>query len=185
VHYEQFIVHRSLSISRPNDLPNRNPNPETRRISLESEKVTIQEMDAKDLEEVLSIESRDFLTPWSRNMFVEEMQNPLAYCFVMRREDGSKHPVIGFICFRNIAEESELLKIRVHPDYRQLGFGNKLMKFYIDFSRKRGIKTFYLEVYSCNRPAIHLYQLFFYESSGVRKRFYQGKFDALLMTKKA
>ena len=152
---------------------------------MEWEKVTIQKMDIKDLDEVFAIETSDSLTPWSRSMFAEEMRNPFAYCFVMRREDGSKQPVIGFICFRNMTEESELLKICVHPVYRQVGVGKKLMKFYIDFSRQEGIKAFYLEVHSSNHSAIHLYQLFSYRSSGMRKKFYQGKFDALLMTKKA
>ena len=152
---------------------------------MESEKINIQKMDNKDLEEVLSIEPSGSLTPWSRNMFIEEMRNAFSFCFVIKREDESKQCVIGFICFRHIAEESELLKICVHPDYRQLGVGKKLMKFYIDFSRERGIKTFYLEVFSSNHSAIHLYQLFSYQSSGMRKKFYQGKFDALLMTKEA
>jgi len=142
-------------------------------------------MDAKDLEEVLFIESSDFVTPWSRDMFFEEMRNPLAYCFVMKWESGLKPPVIGFICFRNVAEESELLKISVHPGYRHLGLSREMMKFYIDFSLEKGITTFYLEVDSSNHPAIHLYQSFCYQASGIRKKFYQGKWDALLMTKKA
>jgi ribosomal-protein-alanine N-acetyltransferase len=148
------------------------------------EKVAIRKMDLKDLDEVFSIETSDSLTPWSKNMFVEEMRNPFAYCFVMKREDGSKLPVIGFICFRDVTEESELLNICVHPGYRRLGLGRKLMEFYIDFGRRRGIKNFYLEVHSSNHSAIHLYQLFSYQSSGMRKKFYQGKFDALLMVKK-
>jgi ribosomal-protein-alanine N-acetyltransferase len=151
---------------------------------MEWENVVLQKMDIKDLDEVSSIETSDSLTPWSKNMFLKEIRNSLAYCFVMKKEDGSKQPVIGFICFRNITEESELLNIGVHPDYRQLGIGKKLMQFYIDFSRQRGIKTFYLEVHSSNQSAIHLYQLFSYQSSGRRKKFYQGKFDALLMMKK-
>jgi ribosomal-protein-alanine N-acetyltransferase len=152
---------------------------------MQLEKVIIQEMDNKDLDEVLSIETPGSLTPWSRNMFIEEMRNAFSFCFVIKREDGPKQGLIGFICFRNMSEESELLKICVHPDYRQLGVGKKLMKFYIDFSRERGTKTFHLEVFSSNHSAIHLYQSFSYQSSGIRKKFYQGKFDALLMTKKA
>lgn len=150
-----------------------------------SEKATIQKMDSRDLDEVLSIETSSSVAPWSRNMFADEMRNTFAFCFVMKKEDELKRPVIGFICFRNIAEESELLKICVHSDYRQQGIGKQLMKFYMDFSRERGVKTFYLEVYSSNHSAIHLYQLFAYHPSGTRKNFYQGKFDALLMTKRA
>ncbi len=142
-------------------------------------------MGIKDLDEVSSIETSNSLTPWSKNMFVEEMRNTLAHCFVMKTEDGPKQIVIGYICFRMMAEESELLNISVHPDYRRLGIGKKLMQFYIDFSLPRGIRTFFLEVNSSNQSAIRLYQLFSYQSSGIRKNFYQGKFDALLMMKKA
>jgi ribosomal-protein-alanine N-acetyltransferase len=143
----------------------------------------IRKMIPQDLDEVLSVEISNSLTPWSKNMFVEEMRNPFAYCFVMETEVGSKQPVIGFICFRNVGEESELLNICVHQTFRQLGVGKRLMEFYIDFSRKRGSRTFYLEVHPSNHAAIHLYQLFSYQSSGVRRNFYQGKSDALLMRK--
>ncbi len=151
---------------------------------MEWEKVAIQKMDLQDLAEVISIETSASPAPWSKNMFVEEMRNRLVYCFVIKTVEGSKQPVIGFICFRNIPEESELLNIGVHPDYRQLGVGKKLMQFYIDFSHGKGIRTFYLEVNSSNTSAIRLYQSLSYQSTGVRKKFYQGKFDALLMTKR-
>jgi len=141
----------------------------------------IRKMIPTDLEEVFSIETSDSLAPWSKKMFLDEMQHPFSYCFVVRGKDRFKHPVVGFICFRNVTEESELLKICVHPDYRQLGIGKKLMQFYIDFGRERGVRNFYLEVNSSNQPAIHLYQSFSYNPSGTRKKFYQGKFDALLM----
>lgn len=146
---------------------------------------TIQKMTPEDLHEVLPIETSASFTPWSSNMFIEEMQNPFAYCFVMKREEGSKPSVIGFICFRNLTEESELLNIGVHPHYRQGGLGKKLMQFYIDFCHPFEIKTFYLEVNASNQAAIHLYQGFSYQSFGMRKKFYQGKFDAILMMKRA
>ena len=141
-------------------------------------------MDIQDLDEVVALESSNPDTCWSMNMFIEEMRNPFGYCFVVKIKGRSKQRVIGFICFRNVAEESELFNICVHPDYRQSGVGKRLMGFYVEFGRRRGIKTFHLEVHSSNQPAIRLYQLFSYESSGMRRKFYQGKFDALLMTKK-
>jgi len=151
---------------------------------MEWEKVTIQKMDVQNLHEVISMESSNSGAPWSKNMFIEEMRNPFSHCFVMRKDDRSRQGVIGFICFRNVAEESELLNICVHSDYRQLGAGRRLMEFYVEFSRRRGIKTFHLEVHSSNHSAIRLYRMFSYEASGMRKKFYQGRFDALLMTKK-
>ena len=137
-----------------------------------------------DLDEVLNIEASSSPHPWSKNLFMEEMKNPFAYCFIIQIKGISNHPVIGYICFRNIEDESELLNICVHPQYRQMGIAKKLMQFYIEFCGKRKIKTFYLEVNALNQPAIHLYHLFFYQSLGRRKKFYQEKFDALLMVKK-
>ena len=63
----------------------------------------------------------------------------------MKRENGSEPSVIGFICFRNVTEESELLNIGVHPHYRQKGIGKKLMQFYIDFCNPLESKHFILK----------------------------------------
>lgn len=152
---------------------------------MEWEKVTIQKMETQHLDEVIFLENSNAAPLWSKNMFIEEMRNPFASCFVMKIDDPSRQRVIGFICFRNVAEESELLNICVHSDFRQLGAGKRLMEFYVEFGRRKGVKTFHLEVHSSNDSAIRLYQLFSYEASGMRKNFYQGKFDALRMTKKA
>jgi ribosomal-protein-alanine N-acetyltransferase len=144
---------------------------------------TLKKMDPKDLDEVLSMATSS-PNPWSKNMFTEEMRNPFSHCFVMNVEEISKHQLVGLICFRNLEDESELLNICVHPQYRQLGIGKKLMNFYIHFCCQISMKTFHLEVNVSNHPAIRLYQLFSYQSVGVRKKFYEARFDALRMTKK-
>jgi [ribosomal protein S18]-alanine N-acetyltransferase len=143
--------------------------------------LTVKMMEDMDLDEVVALELTCSSDPWSRNMFLEEMVNPLSHCFVTRRTD--QHFAVGFVCFRNIGEESDLLKICVHPHHRQEGIGKRMMEFYIDFCLQRDVKQFYLEVNSLNQPAIHLYRLFFYRVVGVRTKFYESKFDALLMLK--
>ncbi len=145
----------------------------------------IEKMDHKHLDGVLFIETSSSLTPWSKEMFLEELRNPLAHSFVYRVDEPQGPLLAGFICFRNIGEESELLNIGVHPLYRRQGIGRKLMQFYMELGREKQIKTFYLEVHVSNRPAIRLYEGFSYQSAGMRKKFYQGKFDALMMAKRA
>jgi len=136
------------------------------------------------LEDVLSIENSSSQSPWSRKMFLEELGNPSAHCFTIRNKENLQDQVTGFICFRNVRDESELYNIGVHPNFRRLGIGKKLMEFYFDFCEKRRIKAFFLEVNALNASAIHLYQLFDYQPVGMRKRFYQGRFDALLMVRR-
>ncbi len=145
----------------------------------------IEKMESKHLDEVLEIERLSSPTPWSKKMFLAEMQNPLAHCFVYRLEEAPGHPVAGFICFRNVGEESELLNIGVHPLYRRRGIGKGLMQFYMELGAAKQIRTFHLEVRASNPPAIHLYQKFSYQPAGTRKKFYEGKFDALMMVKRA
>jgi ribosomal-protein-alanine N-acetyltransferase len=150
---------------------------------LEPGEGAIKNMDVKDLDQVLSMEASSSLCPWSKEMFAEELRNPLAFCFVMWDGRSVEHQILGFICFRNVSEESELLNITVHPQYRRRGIGKSLMEFYINFCKNRQVKQFHLEVNTANATAIHLYKLFSYQPTGVRKKFYQGKFDALLMVR--
>ncbi len=146
----------------------------------------IEKMGREHLDEVLLIETSSSLTPWSKEMFLEELRSPLAHSFICHRVDKAQGPfVAGFICFRNIGEESELLNIAVHPLYRREGIGRKLMQFYVELGKAKQIKTFYLEVHVSNPSAIRLYQKFSYQPIGMRKKFYQGKFDALMMVKRA
>ena len=149
----------------------------------ELKRLTIKKMDFNDLDELQLIAASSSLNPWSENMFIGEMRNPFSCCFITKIRERSTPPVLGFICFRNVEDESELLNICVHPQHRQLGIGKRLMQFYIGFSSRKRIKTYYLEVNSSNLPAINLYQSFSYRPFGIRKKFYQGKFDAILMVK--
>lgn len=150
------------------------------------EEMAIQKMEMEDLEDVFSMEAASSLAPWSRQMFIAEIVNPCAHCFcsVLKSKARSEDQVLGFICFRNVREESELLNLCVHPAYRRIGVGKKLMTFYVDFCSQRKIERAYLEVSTLNPPALRLYQLFSYETIGVRKKFYQGRIDALLMMRR-
>ncbi len=138
-----------------------------------------------DLDEVLLIEAASPQTSWSRQSFVGEMKNPLSFCFVLKRKNEPKDQTLGFICFRVIGEESELLNLGVHPLYRHRGFGRELMRFYIDFASERKVKSFFLEAGVSNEPAITLYRSFGYRIERIRSRFYRGKEDAVLMVRKA
>lgn len=146
--------------------------------------LTVHKMNALDLNEVLPIEHLSSLSPWSKDMFYEEMLNPLSHCYIIRIKNVCHQPLIGYLCFRNVNDESDLLNICVHPEYRNLGIGKYLLQYYIDDGIKNGIKTFYLDVNVSNESALHLYRSFSYIPCGLRKAFYQGIHDALLMIKK-
>ncbi len=142
-------------------------------------------MEVGDLKPVLSMEALSSLMPWSEKMFLEEMRNPGSHCYVIKGLQEAEEQVLGFICFRRVVDESELLNLCVHPGYRRRGIGRILMKFYIDLCRDQLIHQFFLEVNAENEAALRLYRSFSYEPVGVRPRFYRGETDALLMKKTA
>ena len=145
----------------------------------------IQKMRESDLDEVVRMDASSRSTPWSRQSFQQELQNPFSYCFTLKMEIDSHDQDIGFLCFRIVEQESEILSLVIHPQFRGKGLGKQLMKFYIDFCSWRGIKAFYLETAASNQAAIRLYQSFSYYPIGLRPRYYQGKEDALLMARRA
>jgi ribosomal-protein-alanine N-acetyltransferase len=153
---------------------------------IERERVTfsIRKMEVEDVEKILPMASSSFINPWSREMFLGELTHSFSYCFLLCEENAfGKGAPAGFICFRIIAKESELLNICLHPKHRQKGLGKELMKFYTDFCKQRGVERFYLEVDPLNLPAVHLYQSFEFQQVGVRKYFYRGRYEALVMEK--
>lgn len=142
-------------------------------------------MNVNDVGNVLPIAADTLFNPWSEKMFLEELAHSPSHCFLLYcKGDGDEEIPLGFICFRNVGEESELLNIAVSSHHRQKGLGKKLMAFYIDFCKGAGITKYFLEVSPENVSALHLYQSFGYQPTGTRKRFYQGKYDARVMEKR-
>lgn len=63
-----------------------------------------------------------------------------------------------------------------------MGFGSFLLENLISFAKKLNIKVITLEVNECNLSAIKLYNKFNFNKVGVRKKYYDGKNDAIIMT---
>ena len=145
----------------------------------------IEIMRESDLDEIVQIEASSRWTSWSRQSFMEEIKSPCSCCFALRTRNGPGDSPVGFICFRMVEDESELLNLAIHPDYRQKGFGKELMRFYIDFCHQRKIETFYLETGVKNQAAIRLYRSFAFHPVGIRQKFYPENEDALLMARRA
>lgn len=61
-------------------------------------------------------------------------------------------------------------------------FGSFLLENLISFAKEFNIKVITLEVNECNISAIKLYDKFNFEKVGVRKKYYDGKNDAIIMT---
>lgn len=88
----------------------------------------------------------------------------------------------GFIVYRAVADEAEIITIGVHPDARRGGIAAAMLGIIEGDLKKRGIKHIFLEVAADNAPARSLYENNGYAEIGVRRGYYDGV-DAITMRK--
>ena len=141
--------------------------------------ITIRTMIRPDLDAVLAIEQASFPTPWKREHFLQEIHSHISFPFVAVCEER----VIGYVCMMSLFEEAEIMDIAVAPDHRGGGVGRMLMERAIAVALEKGAERLVLEVRESNAAAISLYEQFGFVRYFVRKGYYEGKEDALLMEK--
>lgn len=151
----------------------------------------IEPMRLRDVGAVLEVEKRSFSAPWSRAAFMSELlTNDRAYYFVARTTERrgplpwNVGRIIGYIGVWLVHDEGHITNVAVHPDFRGLGIGRRLMEFVIDFCRKGGASRMTLEVRVSNMIAQRLYRDLGFVSAGIRPGYYRdNNEDALIMWK--
>lgn len=145
------------------------------------EKVRISRMQLSDLDEVMEIEKVCYPTPWSRRAFVGELtENVYAHYIVAHLETT----LIGYAGMWVILEEAHVTNVSVHPEYRRIGLGKKLLHELIERARELGAARMTLEVRPSNHVARNLYCQTGFIERGLRKGYYTDtQEDAIIMWK--
>ncbi len=138
-------------------------------------------MAAGDLDGVMAIEEVSFPTPWSRGMFSEDLARPFSRPIVA---EGPSGEILGYAVCWNVAGESHLLNIAVHPGSRGRGVGRALVRECIRRGARAGSDRIHLEVRVGNEEAQRLYRKCGFGFAGIRKKYYTdtGE-DALLLSR--
>ena len=72
------------------------------------------------------------------------------------------------------ADESDVMNVAVHPDYRRRGIAESLIDCLIRELKNRGSHALMLEVRDSNEPAISLYEKLGFQQVGLRKNYYHN-----------
>lgn len=137
----------------------------------------LRSMQMQDIETILSIEQSVHYTPWTRQQFLDSLHYDIA------RVLCDPHQIVGYIVFRIILEEMELLNIVVAQPFQKKGLGRQLLDALIFEAKKLDKTHIFLEVRCSNKAAIHLYESCGFCKTGLRKNYYvteTGKEDALI-----
>lgn len=147
-----------------------------------SQEVAIFPMTPADLDGVMEVEQNSFLTPWSREAFMNEMMQTYTVYLVARAGDK----VVGHGGMHVVWEDAHVTNVAVLPQYRGQGIGEQLMRDLMTRAAARGAQRITLEVRAFNTPAQNLYRKlgFVTRPGAVRKGYYSdtGE-DAIIMWK--
>lgn len=129
-----------------------------------------------DAERLAAIHAESFPDPWSEMFFASLLRQPGITALGAPGDDPR-----GFIMVRQAVDEAEILTIAVAPAHRRRGYGRILLDGAIVLLSASGAARCFLEVAADNTAAIALYDAAGFRRINVRKNYYQGRVDALLM----
>ena len=112
--------------------------------------------------------------PWSAAEIADLLANPL--CFALSEAQG-------FIIGRVVAGEAELLTIAVEPAAQGRGVGGRLVARFLAEAVLRGAESVFLEVAAPNAAARALYGKAGFVEAALRRGYFAGGVDAVVMTR--
>ena len=132
------------------------------------------------IDAVLAIEEASFTNPWTREMYLAELENPgVSFCFLAN--DAAGHP-IGFCSFWRVLDELHINNLAVVPERRRTGVASALLTFVLEEGARLGARRATLEVRRSNDAARYLYEQFGFTVAGVRRAYYTRPVeDALVL----
>jgi [ribosomal protein S18]-alanine N-acetyltransferase len=133
-----------------------------------------------EIDEILAIEEASFTNPWTRAMYLAELENrEVSYCYLAKPPEGR---AVGFCSFWRVLDELHINNIAVLPDYRRHGIATALLSRVLDEGMRLGARRATLEVRRSNEAARLLYERFGFTIAGVRQAYYTKPIeDALVL----
>lgn len=140
----------------------------------------IENLNLTHIEEICDIEKRCFSDAWSRQSFIDEIDNENSVFIVVKKEDK----IVAYSGFWYIVDDAQIMNVAVDIAYKGMKISHILMKEMIQRAMDKNMATMSLEVRVSNEIAINLYKVYGFEIVGVRKQYYQdNKEDAYIMFK--
>ncbi len=141
---------------------------------LEEKNLLISKMEYNDLDNLNISEFDNF---WNLDILKDELKSSNSKFIVAKLENE----IVGFAGAKFIIDEADIMNIAVKSSYRKQGIASLLLKNLIDICKNNNINSINLEVNERNFPAINLYKKYEFLEVGRRKKYYDKKFDAILM----
>ena len=137
--------------------------------------INIEKMNIKHLDTLRDILLEDFDDFWDYNILESELKSPISQ-YIVALSDGE---IVGFAGLIDTYDQMEITNIVVKKTFRNRGIGSILLDNLISLSKEKN--RIYLEVNENNINAIKLYEKKGFKKCGLRKNYYKGTENAILM----
>jgi len=134
-------------------------------------------MRLSDLPAVMETDRRSFPTPWSEEIWRQEITGPFGLYLVLEEGDT----LSGHTGLKLVSDEAHVVTLAVRPERRRRGFARALIEATLGDLVSVEARYVHLEVRPSNVAARALYGSLGFDETGVRPRYYSDE-DALLMT---
>lgn len=136
-------------------------------------------MNLEDYEEIKDILIDEFDEFWKPSILESELKSENSK-YIVAKENGI---IVGFAGLWFSPVDAEITNIVTRKTERKRGIGKALLDRLIEMAREEKRDNISLEVNENNVPAGCLYEKAGFEIAGIRKKYYNGKDNAIIMTK--
>lgn len=139
----------------------------------------IEKMTLIDFENIKEKLQEDFDEFWNSSILKSELENENSK-YIVAKENNE---IIGFAGIIVTPVDVEITNIVTKKSKRKKGIGKSLLDKLIEMAKELKSETISLEVNEKNNIAIQLYEKCGFEKVGLRKKYYNGIDNAIIMTK--
>jgi len=133
-----------------------------------------------EIDAILEVERVSFTNPWTREMYLAELDHQGVAFFYVARDAGRR--VVGFCSFWRVLDELHVNNLAVLPEYRRQGVASALLARVLEAGASMGSRRATLEVRHSNDAARRLYGGFGFVVAGIRRAYYTDPIeDALVL----
>jgi ribosomal-protein-alanine N-acetyltransferase len=141
--------------------------------------VRVSPMRRRHIRSILKIEQVAYPRPWAASVFASEIdQVPRARRYYVAHI-GRR--LVGYGGLLVAPDSAHITNVAVDPDFRRMGIASRLLLALARDAITRGSPALTLEVRVGNDGAQELYRRFGFAPAGMRKRYYEGTDDAIVM----
>ena len=140
----------------------------------------ILEMNLKDFEKIKYSLQEEFDDFWTPSILKSELESENSK-YIVAKENNE---IVGFAGIWISPVDVEITNIVTKKTERKKGIGSALLDKLIEMAKSTGRETISLEVNENNFPAGILIKKKGFEVVGIRKKYYKGIDNAIIMTKK-